>query len=129
MDEDEGFSVVFAVVHCPTFTPPQDRAGNIWKRTRIDAETRRERWCYARTRKYIEKPTRNLRLKASAKERIGNEQQGGSEKRARKRMGNSNIPELELAWGRKVFRAHERMHRPLQKRERTGKEYGCFPFV
>ena len=20
-------------------------------------------------------------------------------------------------------------HRPLQKRERTGKEYGCFPFV
>ena len=21
------------------------------------------------------------------------------------------------------------LHRPLQKRERTGKEYGCFPFV
>ena len=22
-----------------------------------------------------------------------------------------------------------KFHRPLQKRERTGKEYGCFPFV
>ena len=22
-----------------------------------------------------------------------------------------------------------RVHRPFQKREKTGKEYGCFPFV
>ena len=27
-----------------------------------------------------------------------------------------------------VYRLHE-LNRPLQKRERTGKEYGCFPFV
>ena len=122
MDEDEGFSVVFAVVHCPTFTPPQDRAGNIWKRTRIDAETRRERWCYARTRKYIEKPTRNLRLKASAKERIGRNSRVAQKNALGKRMGNSNIPELQLAWRRKVLRAHERMHGKRNKKMRGSME-------
>ena len=25
--------------------------------------------------------------------------------------------------------AYDKDHRPLQKRERTGKKYGCFPFV
>ena len=34
--------------------------------------------------------------------------------------------DLSLVNGFTKFGLH---HRPLQKRERTGKEYGCFPFV
>ena len=28
-----------------------------------------------------------------------------------------------------IFTSDNDIHRPLQKRERTGEEYGCFPFV
>ena len=40
-----------------------------------------------------------------------------------------NYKSVELFYLRNTRFENLPAHRPLQKRERAGKEYGCFPFV
>ena len=40
------------------------------------------------------------------------------------------VPPTDETWALIFFlKTTRKLHRQLQKRERTGKEYGCFPFV